>query len=204
MQFFETIKVKGNKLFNLNYHQERMDRTRLEILGLKVPVDLSNEIIIPKELSGQKLKCRVNYSKKIGKIEFEIYNPRRIKTLKIIIDNDIDYSYKFSDRKKLNKLLIQKGDLDEILIVKNGLITDTSFSNIVFYDGNKFVTPSLPLLKGCMRQKLLDTGKIIEQHIRISNLKSFQSAYLINAMLDLNEAIKIKIEDIIEGKLCGH
>jgi len=197
MQFFETIKIEGNQLSNLVYHQKRMDKTRLEVLSLKVPIDLSKKIIIPKELSGQKLKCRINYSEKIENIEFEIYNRRRIKTLKIIIDNDIDYSYKFSDRKKLNKLLSQKGDLDEILIVKNGLITDTSFSNIVFFDGNKFVTPSLPLLKGTMRQKLLDTENISEEDIKVSDLKDFQSAFLINAMLDLDKAVEIKIEDIV-------
>ena len=52
-----------------------MDKTRLEVLSLKVPIDLSKKIIIPKELSGQKLKCRINYSEKIENIEFEIYNP---------------------------------------------------------------------------------------------------------------------------------
>ncbi len=197
MQFFETIKVEGNQLSNLGYHQKRMDRTRLEVLGLRLPIDINKEIIIPKDISEQIQKCRVSYSAKIEKIEFETYNRRRIKTLKIIIDNDIEYSYKYSDRNKLNNLLSQKGNCDEILIVKNGLITDTSFSNIIFFDGKNFVTPSLPLLKGTMRQKLLDTGKISEENIRLSDLKSFQSAYLINAMLDLDDATDIKIEDIV-------
>ena len=197
MRFFETIRVEGNKLANLVYHQKRMDKARLEVLGLRFPIDLNKEIIIPKDLSGQILKCRVSYSDKIEKIEFETYQPRKIQSLKIISDDNIEYNYKFSDRKKLNNLLTQKGDCDEILIVKNGLITDTSFSNVVFYDGIKFVTPSLPLLKGTMRQKLLDMGKITEKTIGLQDLKNFQSAFLINAMLDLDEAVEIRMEDIV-------
>ncbi|RLD55094.1 MAG: hypothetical protein DRJ05_13520 [Bacteroidetes bacterium] len=197
MQFFETIKLEGNKLLNLDYHQKRMDKTRLEVLGLKEPIQLCKKILIPKELSAKIMKCRVTYSGQIENIEFEIYNPRKIKTLKIIIDNDIVYNYKFYDREQLNNLLKQKGVCDEILIVKNGLISDTSFSNIVFFDGRKFITPSQPLLKGTKRQKLLDTDKIKEEAIRLSDLKNFQSAYLINAMLDFESAVKIKMEDIV-------
>ena len=197
MQFFETIKIEGNQLSNLDYHQKRMDKTRLEVLGLKEPIQLCKKTLIPKELSGKIMKCRVTYSGQIENIEFEIYNPRKIKTLKIIIDNDIVYNYKFYDRAQLNNLLKQKGVCDEILIVKNGLISDTSFSNIVFFDGRKFITPSQPLLKGTKRQKLLDTDKIKEEAIRLSDLKNFQSAYLINAMLDFESAVKIKMEDIV-------
>lgn len=35
--------------------------------------------------------------------------------------NDIDYSYKSTDRTELNRLTAQKGDCDDIVIVKNGL-----------------------------------------------------------------------------------
>jgi len=199
MQFFETIKVEGNQLSNLDYHQKRMDRTRLEVLGLNMPIELSKEIDLPKEITGQILKCRVRYSQQIESAEFEAYKPRNIQSLKIVFDDDIEYGYKYSDRKKLNNLLSQKGDCDEILIVKNGLITDTSFSNIVFFNGKNFVTPSLPLLKGTMRQKLLDTEMISKVDIKTTDLKNFRSAFLINAMLGLNDAIEIKIEDIIEG-----
>jgi 4-amino-4-deoxychorismate lyase len=195
MQFFETIKIEGNQLSNLAYHQERMNSARLEVLGLNVPVELKNAIVVPKEFSGQLLKCRVTYSEKIEKVEFEPYTPRKIQSLKIIVDNTIEYNYKYSDRKKLNQLLGQKGNCDEILIVKNGLITDTSFSNVVFFDGDHFVTPSRPLLKGTMRQNLLDKGRISEDIIRLSDIKGFKSAFLINAMLDLESAIEI--EDII-------
>jgi 4-amino-4-deoxychorismate lyase len=197
MQFFETIKVDGNQLSNLDYHQKRMDRTRMEVKGLKIPIELKKSIIIPNGLPGQLIKCRVTYSEKIEKIEFEPYTPRKIKSLKIVIDNDVEYNYKYSDRDKLNLLFNQKDNCDEILIVKNGLITDTSFSNIVFYDGKKYVTPTNPLLKGTMRQKLMDFHRISEGEIMLTDLRRFKSAFLINAMMDMNDAIEIKIENIV-------
>ena len=197
MQFFESIKIEGNQLSNLDYHQKRMDRTRLEVLGLETPVELKKSIIIPKGLSGQLVKCRVVYSETIEKIEFEPYFLKKIKSLKIVVDNGIGYNYKYSDRKKLNLLLSQKGNCDEILIVKNGLITDTSFSNVVFFDGKNYVTPTLPLLKGTKRQSLLDKGIVSEADIKVSDLKNFQSAFLINAMLELDEAVGIKIDNIV-------
>ena len=199
MNFFETIKIEGNQLCNLGYHQKRMDRTRLEVLGLKTPVELKKSVIIPKGLSGQLLKCRVVYSRTIEKIEFEPYYPGKVKSLKIIVDNGIGYNYKYSDRKKLNLLLNQKGNCDEILIVKKGLVTDTSFSNVVFFDGKNYVTPTQPLLKGTMRQSLLDKGIISEADIKVSDLKNFQSAFLINAMLELDKEVGIKVDSIVQG-----
>jgi 4-amino-4-deoxychorismate lyase len=82
---------------------------------------------------------------------------------------------------------------DEILIIKNGFVTDTSFSNIVFFDGIKWITPSTYLLNGTQRQQLLQQGAIIEEEIRPSDLKHFRFAKLINAMLDLETSPSIDI-----------
>ena len=42
----------------------------------------------------------------------------------------IDYTYKSAHREELNALYAQKGMADDILIVRNGYLTDTSISNI--------------------------------------------------------------------------
>ena len=56
-----------------------------------------------------------------------------------------------------------RGACDEILIIKDGHITDTSISNIVFRlpDG-WWLTPFTPLLKGIMRTYLLESGPAIQ------------------------------------------
>jgi 4-amino-4-deoxychorismate lyase len=85
---------------------------------------------------------------------------------------------------------------EEILIVKNGLVTDTSFSNIVFYDGSDWITPDPPLLKGTKRTRYLRDGEIRTMKIRSSDISHFEKARLINAMLDLDDSADIHIRDI--------
>jgi 4-amino-4-deoxychorismate lyase len=96
----------------------------------------------------------------------------------------------------LLELLAKRGDCDDILIVKNGYITDTSFSNIVFFDGDKWVTPARPLLRGTMRESLLKTNYIEETDILVNDLKKFTIARLVNAMLPFRTATDIKLQNI--------
>jgi len=193
----ETIKVENGVLMNLHFHQERLDRSLYELFGADDKINLGSEIQIPAHAQGGKYKCRVLYGKNIGKIEFIKYQPRKIFCLKIVYDDSIEYHLKFSDRSNLEKLLQQKGYCDDILIVKNGLITDTSYSNIVFFNGKKWVTPDSPLLKGTKRSFLLSRGNINLGHIRIDDLTNYSGFLLINAMLDFKEERLLPIENII-------
>ena len=108
----------------------------------------------------------------------------------------IDYTFKYADRDKLIQLQQSKGTCDEILIYQNGRITDTSYSNVVFYDGNQYITPSTYLLNGTKRRYLLERGIIKEQDIGLGDLPRFRYLFLINAMLDLEDNIQVKIRDI--------
>ena len=97
---------------------------------------------------------------------------------------------------ELNELLSEKEDCDEIIIVKDGLITETSISNLVFFDGNQWYTPDNPLLKGTCRQRLLEEKKIRETEIRVEALYKFKGFELINTMRDPEEEEMIPIENI--------
>ena len=54
------------------------------------------------------------------------YCMRAISSLRLVTCDDIDYAYKSADRSRLGL----RGNADEIIIVRNGLLTDTSYSNI--------------------------------------------------------------------------
>ena len=86
---------------------------------------------------------------------------------------------------------------EKIVIVKQGFITDTSYANIVFFDGHKWFTPVSPLLKGTKRTFLLDKKIIEETEIRIDDLEKFKKARLINAMIDFEDKVEILVENII-------
>ena len=87
-------------------------------------------------------------------------------------------------------------DSADILIVKNNLVSDTSFSNIAFFDGNNWFTPSLPLLKGTKRELLIYNGLLNVIDIKVTDIKkNFKSFCLINSMINLSDFV-LPIENI--------
>ena len=177
-------------------HEDRMNRSRRELFGCINFLHLIDFQIIPMEFNNIKTKCRVTYSESIENIEFERYPGKKISSLKIIYDDSIDYRYKFRNREALENLCAMRGNADEILIVRNGQITDTSFSNIVFLKDGIWYTPEFPLLKGTRREDYLRTDRICEKIIYPGELFEYEEARLINSMCSLEESESIKISNI--------
>ncbi len=177
---FETIKVEDGVVRNLSYHQMRVAKySTVNLLEY-----ISNNVAIP-VLGVHKL--RITYSiYSVCSYKLELYNPKKIESLKIIIDNEIDYHKKLDDRTCLNDLIEQRGECDDILIIKNNFVSDTSFANIIFFDGEKWITPNTPLLEGSCRSRLIRDNIIRPQSITSSDLKSYSSFMIINAMLDFD------------------
>jgi 4-amino-4-deoxychorismate lyase len=196
---FETIKVANRQLINVAYHNARLNASRAAIFGASGNWDLSSVIRIPDHLTDATYKCRVEYGRDIELVEFIPYQQRVLKKLYLVEDNEISYSHKYTERKALNDLKSKIDDSpnSDILIVKNGLITDTSYSNIVFFDGKSWITPDSPLLPGTKRRFYLDLQIIREKKVEPADLKGFSHARLINAMIDLNDSADIPLENII-------
>lgn len=179
MQFFETIKCDDYEVFNLEYHEKRVAKT------IAMNLNLSEYIYPP---SNKLLRCKVIYDESgILDINYFSYKKRDIKTFKILIDEQIEYSKKYLNRDPLDKLFLKKEDAQEIIIVKDGLIRDTSIANIAIYDGTNWLTPKTPLLEGTTRARLLENKKIFEKDITIKMLKNAQKLALMNAMIDFDE-----------------
>lgn len=200
--FLETICILDGEIQNLRAHEERMretaDHFRFNAPRLPDPgAILLSGPDIPHRLEASKVKCRVIYRDAIEEISFEKYIPRKISSLKLV-EASVDYSFKFADRTPFNGLLAQKGTCDEILITRNGFITDTSYSNVVFSKGKQYFTPENPLLNGTKRQKLLREGIISERIIHRDSLPEYDYIYLINAMLDIEDSISIPVSNIVQ------
>ena len=180
----ESIRIENGIVRNLDYHQRRLDRTFLHVYGEPAPFQLDKLIKFPPDLSTEKIKLRFLYNKTSFQYETQKYKPKNIKTLQIVEDNTIDYSCKQTDRRSIDRLLKTKAKCDDILIIKNGFITDTSSANIVFFNGNEWLTPDTPLLKGTCRERLLTEGRIKEVPIRLEELPIYSSFCLINAMVE--------------------
>ena len=195
-QFFETIKLKDGVFHNLRYHSERMNNARKIFFNSEEKINLDLILKVPENCKSGILKCRVEYENTITKIEIIPYKIREIKTLQIIHDDEITYQFKRSDRSCFEKLKCNS-NADEILIVKNGYITDTSFSNIIFFDGANWITPSTPLLEGTKIKELLEKKIISEQEIKLKDLIKFSKAKLINAMIDIDDGNEIEMKNIL-------
>ena len=195
-RLLESIKVLNKQLFNIEYHNNRMNNSRAELFNVKEQIDLNKIISQPDDLSNDLYKCRVIYSNEIIGIDFQSYKKRKLNYMLVVHDNEISYSHKFEDRTIFEDYLA-KSKVDDILIIKNGFVTDTSFSNVVLSDGTKYFTPAVPLLKGTKRAKLITEGIIHEEEIRLADLAKFKFVYLVNALLDLSEENRIPIERII-------
>lgn len=194
----ESLKLKDGMIRNLNYHQNRLNRSMSELFPTAEKIDLMQEISIPENCKSGIFKVRVLYGQTIDKIEIEPYIFRSIKSLKVVHHESVYYHLKYTDRQILQELFAQRGDCDDIIIVKNGLVTDSFAANLLFFDGKKWVTPTTPLLKGTKRKFLLDEGIIVEKEIREADIRSYQKVGLINAMIDFEEMPVVPIEGIFE------
>jgi 4-amino-4-deoxychorismate lyase len=196
---FETIKIKDGKVQNPGYHNDRFNRSRRDLFGIEQITCLEEIIKIPSEHSTAICKCKVVYNSSIKGVNFSHYVMKSINRLIMVKCDEIDYSYKYSDRSLLDELLRNANCSydEEILIIKNGCLSDTSYSNIALFDGSDWITPSTPLLAGTKRAKLLDNGIIREDEIRVTDLKYFESIKLFNAMIDFDESPKLPIDSIV-------
>lgn len=193
--FIETIKIKDGVFYNLPLHIARLERTAIHFYGISPSLNLSEDII-PLSLRKGIVKCRITYSSTIESIEFEPYVFKYLSSLTLVEDNDIDYTYKAVDRSRINTLYSCRGKGDDILIVKNGLVTDTSYANVVFENANGLYTPSSYLLGGTKRQFLLENGIVKEMVISKDDVISFSKIYLVNAMIDIEDAVCVSVSTL--------
>jgi len=187
----ETIKIEKGEVTNLKYHQKRCDFSRASIFQKTDSLKLSSYIDAPND---GLYRCRVIYSKKIHSVEYIPYKPKVISTLKIV-PSEIEYKFKYANRAAFDALLKKHNDTDDLIIEKDGYITDTSIANIAFYDGEKWITPALPLLAGTMREKLIDDGFLHLGNIKKENLSKYTQVALMNAMIGFKILTDVSIRD---------
>ena len=185
----ETIRIEDGQIYNLSYHQARCDQSRQILFGSTDRLDLSAVIEAPQ---AGLYRCRILYGISLHSIEYIPYSPKEITSLRIV-SSDIDYSLKYADRSALDALLADNKEVDEVIIEKNGYLTDTTIANIAFYDGSQWFTPETPLLKGTMRAKLIEEGFLKTKNIKREDLAEYTQVALMNAMIGFKIINLVKI-----------
>ncbi|MEV9498147.1 aminotransferase class IV family protein [Aliarcobacter butzleri] len=189
IKYFETIKCEDFEVFNLNYHQKRVANT----IGLNINLQ---EYINP--ISEELLRCKLIYDENgVVDVLYFPYKKREIKSFKIIFDNEIEYSKKYLNRTKLDELYEKRDDCDEVIIIKNGIVTDTTIANIAIFYENLWITSKNCLLGGTTRARLLEEKKLFEKDITLDMLKNASKVALMNAMIGFDEIKDFKIKEEI-------
>lgn len=208
----ESILVQEGKIPLLEGHVQRVFDTALaydlSVSGAKqVAIAFKNAVAtcVASDTCEGKVKCRVVYSVSsdnqllplsIHEITMTAYEMKNIRSLQVVEAPELDYHHKFADRSGINKLVSSKSSgFDDVLITHNGLVTDTSYCNVVFERDGRYVTPAKPLLPGVRRRVLIESGKVEEADISIETVNQYDAIHLINAMIDLGE-LTINIKDV--------
>lgn len=184
-RFIETIRVEDGTVRCLEDHERRMNATRRHFWPEEPPLRLA-DYVSPEPLPGRR-RCRVLYGRQVVRVEYFAYQPRLVRSLKCVDASDVDYAYKYAGREALDAAFAQRDGADEVLLVRDGLLTDTSIANVALWDGREWHTPERPLLEGTHRARLLRAGILKPCPIPLDGLARYQHIVLFNAMLDFGE-----------------
>lgn len=184
---FETIKLKDGVFYNLEYHEKRMMSSFYRLYGLNVGFSLKNYLY---NLNFPQLglyKVKVIYDKIVTKVEISEYKKRKVEKLLVVFNDTISYDLKYIDRRCFD--MCSTESFAEPLFIKNGMVSDTTFSNVAFLDGEKWITPSTFLLNGTKRQYYIDKDVLKVTDVRFADITKYKKVSLINAMLDLEDIV---------------
>ncbi|TDS10857.1 4-amino-4-deoxychorismate lyase [Maribacter caenipelagi] len=193
---FESVCIENSQIKNVEFHEARFNRSYIQQYKTHPTYTLFDGIHLTNLDNNLKYKLRIGYKQNGTRYSISEYESSIPKSLKLVTDNTVSYALKKNNRKKLNALFQQREEADDVLIIKNGLVTDASYSNILLFDGKQIVTPSTPLLAGTCRARLLAKNSTIEQSISVDELQNFESFQLVNALNDFDENRWIAIKNI--------
>ena len=192
-RFLESIRYEQGEFHNLDLHQNRVNNTIQHFFPGKTPPDLKEYIQnldLPEEKE-ERYKFRLLYNQEISFSEFIEYKSKTpIKVKFIHLQGSNPYPYKYSNRQIFQEHLKKSDTQEELIFTLNGMVTDSSYSNLAFYNKEMgWVTPSTFLLNGTARQFWLNTHKLREVDIHFKDVMNFDKVMFLNAMLHWNEVV---------------
>jgi 4-amino-4-deoxychorismate lyase len=197
--FVEEIKCLHGEYLNLEWHAIRIDRTLRHFFG-KPFVHSSLKDFLPFASRERLQKCTLIYSDSLLTAKLSSYMLPAIKSMGIVSVNKLDFSYKMEDRSELIKIREFAGT-DEVIIVKNDFVTNASTANLVFKDQEgAFFTPLHYIHSGTKRQFYLKEKIMTTYPIKAADIQNYQTVYIINAMIDLEDEVGLNTECLLSLK----
>lgn len=213
----ETIRIEDGRAWNLDQHRQRISRGFQACYGEpNGPQSWSLDLIMAEALQEVtrrggtgRWRCRLLYRNTKFEWSVEPYKLRRPRYLYLVDAQGLEYSHKYLDRRAITALReavaakLEPVDFDwDILLVRDGLILDTSYSAVIIESNEGLTTPRLPLLPSTrIASLLLESGdalgpKLRSDDIKVSHLAKIKRIFLINAMIGLEDAVTVEAAHI--------
>jgi 4-amino-4-deoxychorismate lyase len=195
-RLIESIRLEDGVFHHLDYHWARMERSCRALGIVYTEYDLEAYLSTFDPPTEGLYKCRVLYDTRIWRIHFQRYFPKPVQSIQVVYADHIDYPIKTVARKAMNELNRLRRFRDDIMVVRDGWVTDSFYGNLLFLQDGVWYTPVSHLLAGVQRASLLDEGLIQERAIHISDLRHYDKVKIINAMLDLESGPEVDMLDV--------
>jgi 4-amino-4-deoxychorismate lyase len=195
--FLESICISNGQAQHVDYHQMRVNETFDTFFPEWEPFDVWEEIEkvdLPKEGIH---RFRITYTEDPQKIEVLPYEPKIVKTFALVDSGEIDYGFKWAERRFFQQILDAHPEADEVIFHKDGIIQDCTFANLAFLKDGIWYTPEAPMHWGTTRARLLVEDEVEETDILVSELDQYERICLINVFRPLSLENSIAITDAI-------
>jgi 4-amino-4-deoxychorismate lyase len=196
-RFLETIRISAGVPQHLEWHQRRVDDTFRHFYPAADPITLHDLIRQSPIPEAGDLRCRILYDDNGHEIGFSPLEPRIVRSLRLTdLPPDYDYQYKYADRRILELAFSRRGDADDVLLLRDGWVTDTSVANVAFLSHGRWYTPVIPLLAGTTWKRLVCAGVIVPRPIHADDLHCYEACVVFNALNDWDERLAILVDAI--------
>ncbi|WP_018651156.1 aminotransferase class IV family protein [Actinobacillus capsulatus] len=188
---FETIAIINGEPQNLAYHQQRFESAMKQYFHTQPQQQLADVLCVPNEFQQGRVRCRIDYNASEFQQQFFPYTPRKISTFQCVYVEDLDYRFKYSDRKRLD--LLKTLQADEVIIINNGKVSDCTIGNLLFSRKGLWFSSQDYLLKGTQLTKLVEEGIVQLVQITPQDLPQYEQIMMVNALnpFDLQRALPI-------------
>ncbi|SUT86884.1 Branched-chain amino acid aminotransferase/4-amino-4-deoxychorismate lyase [Actinobacillus ureae] len=188
---FETIAIIDGEPQNLAYHQQRFESAIKQYFNAQPQWQLADMICVPNEFRQGNVRCRIDYNAGEFQQRFFLYTPRKISTFQCVYTEDLDYCFKYSDRKRLD--LLKTLQADEVIIINNGKVSDCTIGNLLFSRKGRWFSSRDYLLKGTQLTKLVEEGIVQLVQITPQDLPQYEQIMMVNALnpFDLQRVLPI-------------
>lgn len=187
--FLETIRIDHGVVQLLDAHQRRLSHVFSFHYPNIEPHDLS-ALAWDDIPSDGIYKCRILYNSSQLHRQFIPYEKKSINSV-VFEEGVVNYPFKYSFRLPWNIWADHAQDSQEVIVVSDGLIRESTYANVAFQIDGQWLTPTEPIFHGVMREYLIAQKTITPSKLSISDVMRSDSVRLFNAMMPWDDCVEL-------------